>query len=150
MLRYPPRRPKPATKTLPAPTPLFQGTNGLMLGFAGLIMAARVLFLVSATPAPAAIPGDQTVFTENDIWMPTPLTLTATQAGGVCTLNVSTMMTGTGTLTVLAVQPQDVLLTWAGGATAAGTTGCSGVFRLSAPKYLQLLGVMRPKAIAYR
>jgi hypothetical protein len=46
--------------------------------------------------------------------------------GHDCVLDVSTMVRPGGTITVVALRPDGVMLSWAGGATALGTADCRG------------------------
>jgi hypothetical protein len=47
-----------------------------------------------------------------------------TKPGPACTLNITAMKQPGGVLSVVAVRPDGVVLSWAGGATAAGTQNC--------------------------
>jgi hypothetical protein len=96
-----------------------------------LIVASILLRSVAGTP-PAAQIGDMLEFTVNSASVTAPTTAVPAQlvsgpwaspARG-CTLDVATMIKPGGTLTVMALRPDGVMLSWAGGITAYGTADC--------------------------
>ncbi|MDD2705481.1 MAG: hypothetical protein PHU07_09140 [Acidocella sp.] len=67
------------------------------------------------------------------------------RAGRTCTLDEHVMLKPGGTLTVLEVLTNDVVLVWAGGATAAGADACPKAAQLlvSNANYEKLYAVMQ-------
>jgi hypothetical protein len=128
----PPRPPK--TKTAPRPSPeWFDGVVGSLFGFFGALVGARLLLAaLAAMPAIAAV-GDRIPI--GPASMPAGLTAPdiivhevtdpAAAAGPACRLNLAIMKHPGGVFSVLAVRPDGIVLSWAGGPTARGEDACA-------------------------
>lgn len=134
----PPRRsqPKPDAKALMRRVPKgwkrgMRTMQGLALTMVMMVTLARLVSVAIANPAPVAVPGDfvqlghrwQMYAPQNriearllaDPWA---------RPGSGCVLDIAWMAHHAGRLTVLAVRRDGVMLSWSGGATAAGPEAC--------------------------
>jgi hypothetical protein len=155
MLRFTnrPRRPRPQAAARPASKwRRFFGSRRLfdavMLG-ATFVTAARLVSAAVVHPPPLAMPGDIIPIASAANWMSDPTVMQAhnlsnafASPGGACDLNISQMAKSGGSLTVLAVRADGVMLSWAGGPTAAPGKACAGGqtgVLVSDPDYRSLL-----------
>jgi hypothetical protein len=140
MLRYrhkPPRRPaqKPTAKA--APRPLGEhfnlgGAYGLLIGLFGVLAAARIIIALAAGASQIATVGDRLAVNPASVSpVAQALAVPARQVadpwappGAACRLSLAAMQHPGGTLTVMAVRQDGVMLSWAGGATAPGQADC--------------------------
>jgi hypothetical protein len=87
---------------------------------------------------PVAQVGDMLGFYSNTASVTAPITAVPARVvagpgaspGHPCTLDVSVMTKPGGAMTVMAVRPDGVVLSWAGGATASKQAGCQGNVQL--------------------
>lgn len=164
MLRYrnkPPRRPKPKPVAKAAPRPgsdKFQmdGAYGMLFGLFGALIVARLVIGAAAGSTQIATVGDRLEFNSatiapvlgalevparliTDPWAP---------AGAACSLNIAAMSHPGGALTVMAVRPDGVMLSWAGGETSSATADChdsTEAVLVTDTDYATLLKALSPK-----
>jgi hypothetical protein len=98
-----------------------------------LVTATRLVSAAVAHPPPVATPGDIVPVSQAASWMSSVNHVNArnlsdafAQPGSACSLQISRMAQHGGDLTVLAVRPDGVMLSWAGGPTAAPAKACAG------------------------
>ncbi len=126
---------RPAVRTLPKWRNWLAGPR--LFDAAVLVLAvATATRLVSAAvahPPPAATPGDIVPITRVANWMSSVnhvdarnLSSAFARPGSACSLQIGRMAQHGGDLTVLAVRPDGVMLSWAGGPTAAPAQACAG------------------------
>ncbi|HEY1856218.1 hypothetical protein [Acidocella sp.] len=136
-----PRRPRPneAPKAAPRQTTKWRRLLGsrrvidtVLLGLT-MVTAARLVSAAVAHPPPVAVPGDIVPIERAANWMADVNVVHAhnlsgpfAAPGSVCQLNISRMAKTGGSLTVLAVRADGVMLSWAGGPTAAPGKACAG------------------------
>jgi hypothetical protein len=143
MLRFSnrPRRPRPKAETKAAGRQMPKWRRWLssprlrdaaMLALT-LVTATRLVSAAVAHPPPVATPGDIVPISRVASWMSSVNHVNArnlsnafAQPGSVCTLQIGRMARHGGDLTVLAVRPDGVMLSWAGGPTAAPGEACAG------------------------
>jgi hypothetical protein len=168
MLRYsnkPPRRPKPiakaVTKQKQSNQRLRQRDDSYIVLFSVMALAfvARLVVAASGTQAVAQV-GDRLNFYPSQI-PATVLNMVVTarivdgswsKPGVTCTLDVSKMTNPGGAMTVMAVRPDGIMLSWAGGTTANGSAGCNANSQIlvTTSDYLNLLRTQTSPATLYR
>jgi hypothetical protein len=129
MRRYqnndPRRRRKPAAKAAPASPPaLGRSAAPALIGLVATLLIARLVIGIAA----AATVGDRLQFGPataprpplHEIIPARRLANPFAQPGAPCKLDINAMSLAGGALTVFAVRPDGVMLSWAGGATAPG------------------------------
>jgi hypothetical protein len=135
----PPRRPKAKAvakvidRRKGKPEPFMSGGSlGLLLAVVAVAFFVRLTTVVMANPAPVAAPGDIVTFSGPVIRPMVPLGQVTAHAvsgvwgkpGGDCALDLAQMMRVHGALSVHAVRPDGVMVSWAGGPTAEGAADC--------------------------
>jgi hypothetical protein len=97
------------------------------------VTTARLVSAAVAHPPPVAMPGDIIPIERAHNWMGGITLVQAHNLGNAfgapssaCELNIRHMAKEGGSLTVLAVRPDGVMLSWAGGLTAAPGQACIG------------------------
>jgi hypothetical protein len=141
MLRFTnrPRRPRPPGSVRPASKwRRFFGSRRLfdtvLLGVT-FVAAARLVSAAVAHPPPVAMPGDIIPIERATNWMgqgpaavvkARDLSDAFAAPGRVCELDIRQMARSGGSFTVLAVRSDGVMLSWAGGPTAAPGQACAG------------------------
>jgi hypothetical protein len=139
MLRFTnrPRRPRPQAPVRPASKwRRFFGSRRLfdtvLLGVT-FVAAARLVSAAVAHPPPVAMPGDIIPIERAANWMGGVTMVKAhnlgdafAAPGSACELNIRHMAKSGGSFTVLAVRADGVMLSWAGGPTAAPGQACAG------------------------
>jgi hypothetical protein len=107
------------------------GAYGTLLGLLAVLVLARLLVAACAAVPPVASVGDRVQVSAAapiavpDVVLPARGVASAfTKPGPACTLNITAMKQPGGVLSVVAVRPDGVVLSWAGGATAAGAQNC--------------------------
>jgi len=140
MLRYqnrPPRRsrPKPEVKTAIRPAPKWwqiraEAAPNFMLTLLAVVTLARLASAAITNPPPVAVPGD-IIKMDTSRWMMLYDTIPAREVaspwakpGVACTLDILLMSHEGGALSILAVRPDGVMLSWAGGPTETGAQAC--------------------------
>ncbi len=128
----PPRRPRVKTAARQhnrAVAP--DGAYGTLLGLMAILVFARLLVAACATVPPLASVGDRVQVSAAapiavpDIVLPARGVASAfAKPGPACTLNIAAMKQPGGVLSVVAVRPDSVVLSWAGGATTFGPQNC--------------------------
>jgi hypothetical protein len=139
----PPRRERAPKESL------MEFTAGLVLVLLGVLVAGCAIKTAMAEVPPIAAVGDQVRLTTAIPGDAPALTLRAHEIATVfsapdraCALDTWRMAQDGGVLTVVAVRPDGMVLSWAGGATARGDIGCrsiSGELILSQNDYATLL-----------
>ncbi len=141
MLRFPKRPRRPRSPAAGRQTPKWRRYFGtrrlidtLMLGLA-FVTAARLISAAVAHPPPVAMPGDIIPIVRATSWMgqgagavvkARNLSTAFAAPGRACELDISHMARPGGSFTVLAVRHDGVMLSWAGGPTAAPGQACAG------------------------
>ncbi len=137
MLRYPPpsRGPKkPAAQAAGRKRQAwpFRMTDEFGTLFCLLLAVTALRVAVSFAAPPVAVPGDRVTFTHNPSLPPDTRVVTARLVGGpfapagaTCRLDLRQMAAAPGAMTVMAVRTDGVMVSWAGGPTAA-VNGCQG------------------------
>lgn len=110
----------------------------LSISLMGLLIIARILVTYDLD-TPVARVGDMLDFTTNqnsvmasnvsvsDVFVPARLISGVwASPGRACTLDLPKLVNPGGTMTVMAVRPDGVIVSWAGGVTAPGTSDCMG------------------------
>jgi len=135
VLRYPPHRRRPKQ---PAPKAAvrkghagpFHMTDEFGTLFCLLLVVTGLRVAVGFTVAPVAVPGDRVTFTHNLGAPPDTRVVPARLVGGpfapagaTCRLDLREMSETDGAMTVMAVRDDGVMVSWAGGKTAA-VNGC--------------------------
>ncbi len=138
MLRYsnrPPRRQKPEVKTAVRLAPKWwqvrtETATNFMLTLLAVVILARLVSAAIIDAPPVATPGD-IIKMDTSRWMMLYDTIPArpvaspwAKPGQACTLDIPLMSHEGGVLSVLAVRPDGVMLSWAGGPTATGPLAC--------------------------
>ena len=128
----PPRRPRVKTAARHhhrAVAP--DGAYGTLLGLMGILVFARLLVAACAAVPSLASVGDRVQVSAAapiavpDVVLPARgVTSAFAKPGPACKLNMAGMKKPGGVLSVVAVRPDGVVLSWAGGATAAGAQNC--------------------------
>jgi len=151
------RRAKPAAKAIRRPAPETDETGSDFSSVAAACVLAAVLVIrltMGASAASVAVPGDRVVFGYGT-WQVPQVTVPARHVAGIwqkpgtaCRLSVPMMSRRPGALTVLAVRPDGVMLSWAGGPTARAGSDChagGGSLLVSDSDYLSISTVQSPK-----
>lgn len=141
MLRFPKRsrqpRPPAAGRQMPKWRRLFGSRrliDALVIGLA-FVTAARLVSAAVAHSPPVAMPGDIVQIERATNWMGQgPVAVVKARnlrnafaaPGRACELNIRQMARAGGSFTVLAVRHDGVMLSWAGGPTAAPGQACAG------------------------
>jgi len=128
------------------------GPEGLQRAVSILIMLLTVAKLISvavANPTPVAVPGDIIKIKGQLFWaQPSneikvwPVATPWARPARVCAFDIGLMAREGGALTVLAVRKDGVMLSWAGGPTAAAGRACHagpGGILISTSEYQGLL-----------
>lgn len=103
-----------------------------VLGLLSIVILVQILICGFAGEPRVAQIGDMLDYTTNSVSTYAQTTTEPAQEisgpwaspGHSCTLDVPTMMENGGTLTVVALRPDGVILSWVGGATAHGIANC--------------------------
>ncbi len=152
----PGRRAKPAAKAIPRPAPGDAAEPDFHGVLAACLLAAVLVIRLTmgATAADVAVPGDRVVLGYGT-WKVPQIIVPARHvagpwqpAGAACKLDVPVMSRRPGALTVLAVRPDGVMLSWAGGPTARGGSDCRAggeSLLVSDSDYLSISTVQSPK-----
>ncbi len=153
----PGRRAKPAAKAIPRRATESGATDFDFHTTVAVCLLAAVLVIrltLGASAASVAVPGDRVVFGYGT-WQVPQITVPARRVAGIwqkpgaaCQLNVPVMSRRPGALTVLAVRPDGVMLSWAGGPTARRGSDChagGGSLLVSDSDYLSISTVQSPK-----
>ena len=138
MLRFTnrPRRPRPTEAVRQTPWRRFLGSRRLfdtvLLGVT-FVTAARLISAAVAHPPLVAMPGDIIPIERTTNWMAGVNVMKAhnlsnafASSGRACELDIRYMAQAGGSFTVLAVRADGVMLSWAGGPTAAPGYACAG------------------------
>jgi hypothetical protein len=136
---------KPAAKSMARPTKAvarptkavdhlqkLDGVAPMLCCLLGLLLIARLMS--GSNVSSVAQVGDKLEFAVGSVSITAPTTAVPARfvagpwssPGRSCVLDVSTMMQPGGTLTVTSMRPDGVMLSWFGGATAAGAKNCQG------------------------
>jgi hypothetical protein len=140
MLRYhnrPPRRlrPKPEAKVATRPAPKWwqvraDSRQNLIMMLVAVVTLVRFVSAAIANPAPVAVPGDivplgtARSMTPYETIQVRALATPWAKPGAACTLDVARMAHEGGAFSVLAVRNDGVMVSWAGGPTAAPAEAC--------------------------
>lgn len=138
MLRFTnrPRRPQPQKAARQTPWRRFLGSrrvfDTVLLGMI-FVTAARLVSAAVAHPPLAATPGDIVPVGRTTSWMAGVTVVKAhdlstafAAPGRACELDIKHMAQAGGSFAVLAVRADGVMLSWAGGPTAAPEKACAG------------------------
>jgi hypothetical protein len=104
----------------------------MLIGLFAVLAAARIIIAIAASTSHIATVGDRLAVNPASVSpVSRSLVVPARQVsdpwappGAACSLNLAAMQRPGGSLTVMAVRPDGVMLSWAGGATASGAADC--------------------------
>jgi hypothetical protein len=130
----PPRRPRAKSAARTRKEPFLEFTVSLVLALLGVLVFSCVIKAAVAAVPPIAAVGDQVRLTTAIPGDAPALRLAGRDVASVfaapgrgCVLNTWQMAREGGVLTVVAVRPDGIVLSWAGGATAREDAGCRSV-----------------------